>query len=208
MIIKNDSKFAAFLDKKYIPLDNKVKIGLAVLLMLLPIAAFYFVFYQPNADTIDRLEKQSDKLAQDIKNLQEKERNKPVLLAEVEKIEEEFEQAAQMLPKEQEIPSLLKDISALGQNAGLDFLSFVPRPETPRDYYNEIPVDITIRGPYHSVGYFFDQISRLDRIVSVSNISMGSPKRVTGEMLLDSKCQLMTYRFTNVKISDDKKKKK
>lgn len=204
---KKDSKFAVFLDKKYIPLDQKIKIGIAVLLMLLPIAVFYFVVYQPNLEKTTALAQKSDKLAEEIKDLQEKERNKPMLVAQVAKVEEEFEQAAQMLPKEQEIPSLLKDISALGQNAGLDFLSFVPRPETPRDYYNEIPVDITIRGPYHSVGYFFDQISKLDRIVSVSNIKMGSPQKVTGEMLLTSNCQLMTYRFTNVKISDDKKKK-
>jgi type IV pilus assembly protein PilO len=204
---KKDSKFTAFLDKKYIPLDNRIKLGIAALLIILPVVVFYFVFYQPNQDTIAGLEKKSATLADDIRKLQQKERNKPQLVAEVAKVEEEFERAAQMLPKEQEIPSLLKDISALGQNAGLDFLSFVPRPETPRDYYNEIPVDITVRGPYHSVGYFFDQISKLDRIVSVSNITMGSPQKVTGEMLLDSQCQLMTYRFTNVKISEDKKKK-
>ncbi len=204
---KTDSKFTTFLDKKYIPLDNRAKLGIAVLLIILPIAVFYFVVFQPNQDKISGLERRSATLAEDIRKLQQKERNKPQLVAEVAKIEEEFDRAAQMLPKEQEIPSLLKDISALGQNAGLDFLSFVPKPENPRDYYNEIPVDITIRGPYHSVGYFFDQISKLDRIVSVSNIKMGSPQKVTGEMLLDSNCQLMTYRFTNVKISDDDKKK-
>ncbi len=203
---KNDSKFTAFLDKKYIPLDNRVKLGIAALLVILPMAVFYFVVFQPKQERISGLEKTSAALAEDIRKLQQRERNMPQIVAEVEKIEEEFDRAAQMLPKEQEIPSLLKDISALGQNAGLDFLSFVPKPENPRDYYNEIPVDITIRGPYHSVGYFFDQISKLDRIVSVSNIKMGSPQKVTGEMLLDSNCQLMTYRFTNVKISDDKKK--
>jgi len=203
---KNDSKFTAFLDKKFIPLDNRVKLGIAALLVILPMAVFYFVVFQPKQERISGLEKDSAALAEDIRKLQQRERNMPQIVAEVEKIEEEFDRAAQMLPKEQEIPSLLKDISALGQNAGLDFLSFVPKPENPRDYYNEIPVDITIRGPYHSVGYFFDQISKLDRIVSVSNIKMGSPQKVTGEMLLDSNCQLMTYRFTNVKISDDKKK--
>ena len=203
---KNDSKFTAFLDKKFIPLDNRVKFGIAALLVILPMAVFYFVVFQPKQERISGLEKDSAALAEDIRKLQQRERNMPQIVAEVEKIEEEFDRAAQMLPKEQEIPSLLKDISALGQNAGLDFLSFVPKPENPRDYYNEIPVDITIRGPYHSVGYFFDQISKLDRIVSVSNIKMGSPQKVTGEMLLDSNCQLMTYRFTNVKISDDKKK--
>jgi type IV pilus assembly protein PilO len=96
---KKDSKFTAFLDKKYIPLDNRIKLGIAALLLILPIVVFYFVFYQPNQDTIVGLEKKSATLAEDIRKLQQKERNKPQLVAEVAKVEEEFELAAQMLPK-------------------------------------------------------------------------------------------------------------
>ena len=94
----------------------------------------------------------------------------------------------------------------LRRNAGLDFLSFAPKPEVPRDYFNEIPVSINIKGPYHSVGFFFDQVANLDRIVSVSGVIMGKPEEVQGEMLLDSKCQLVTYRFTNVKLETEEEK--
>jgi type IV pilus assembly protein PilO len=59
------------------------------------------------------------------------------------------------------------------------------------------------------MGYFLDQVSKLDRIVTVDNIKMGSPKREGGEMLLNSSCRLVTYRFTNTQVSKpDKKKKK
>ena len=39
---------------------------------------------------------------------------------------------------------------------------------------------------------------------------MGSPKKEGGEMLLDSSCRLVTYRFTNTQVSksDNKKKKR
>jgi len=205
---KNDSKLAVFLDTKYIPLDKKIKIAVLVLLLILPVVAFYFMYYQGSTVKITSLETSKIKLVKEIQNLREKERNKPILLQEVAKIEEEFEEASQMLPKEQEIPQLLKDISALGRNAGLDFLSFVPKAEIPRDYFNEIPVNIDIRGPYHAVGFFFDQVTKLDRIVSVSNVKMGSPENVQGEVLLNSNVQLLTYRFTNKKISVDKKGKK
>ncbi len=206
---KSNSKFAAFIDEKYIPMGKNVKIALLALFILVPIALFYFLFYQPNSDKIAGLAKNRDQLHQEIQDLKQKERDKPRLLAEVAKVEEEFEEAAKMLPKDQEIPKLLKDISALGRNAGLDFLTFVPRPVTPRDFYDEIPVDIDIRGPYHSMGFFFDQVSKLDRIVSVTNTNMTSPQKVQGEMLLSSNCQLMTYRFTNKPLpTDDKKKKK
>jgi type IV pilus assembly protein PilO len=205
---KSDSKFATFLDKKYIPLDKKVKIGITVLLVIIPAALFYFLYYQGSTEEIAKLQKNKNQLIKDIQNLREKERNKPILLQQVALVEAEFEQASAMLPKTQEIPQLLKDISALGRNAGLDFLSFAPQPEVQKDYFNEIPVAITIRGPYHSVGFFFDQVTNLDRIVSVSNIAMTSPKKVQGEMLLNSKGQLVTYRFTNKKISVEEGKGK
>jgi len=206
---KGNSKFAVFLDEKYIPLDKKIKVAVAVLLIIIPIALFFFLFFQPNNDKIAQLEKKRDTLQKEIQNLRQKERNKPQLLAQVAEVEDEFEKAAEMLPRDKEIPKLLKDISALGRNAGLDFLTFVPRPDIPRDFYDEIPVDINIRGPYHQMGFFFDQVSKLDRIVTVSSVDMSSPTKVQGEMLLSSKCQLVTYRFTNKKLppKDGKKKK-
>jgi type IV pilus assembly protein PilO len=206
---KSNSKFAVFIDEKYIPMSSKVKGAILLLLILAPIALFFFLFYQPNSEKMATLDATRTKLHQEIQDLKQKERDKPKLLAEVAKVEDEFEQTAQMLPKDKEIPKLLKDISALGRNAGLDFLTFVPRPVTPKDFYDEIPVDINIRGPYHSVGFFFDQVSKLDRIVSVTNTVMTKPLKSQGEMLLSSNCQLMTYRFTNKPLpTDDKKKKK
>jgi type IV pilus assembly protein PilO len=112
------------------------------------------------------------------------------------------------LPKEKEIPKLLTDISSLGRNAGLDFNSFRPQRDIPKDFYDEIPINIDVNGPYHNVGYFFDQISKLDRIVSVSNVRMTSPRRVGNDMLLNSNCRLLTYRFTGIKHSKKSKKRK
>ena len=56
------------------------------------------------------------------------------------------------------------------------------------------------------MGYFFDQVSKLERIVSVTNVRMSSPKMERGEMVLKSDCRLVTYRFTNVELPKPKKK--
>ena len=207
---KSSSKFATFLDQKYIPLEKKYKILLATVLLIAPIALFYFLYFQPKSEQIKGLEATRDKLVKEIQNLREKKRRLPILLAQVQKIEEEFEEAAKMLPKSKEIPKLLTDISALGRNAGLDFVSFTPKPEVQRDFYNEVPVAISINGPYHSIGGFLDEVSKLDRIVSVTNLSAGSPRKTDlGEWIVSASGQLVTYRFTNVALpkEDDKKKK-
>lgn len=206
---KSNTRIAAFLDQKYIPLDRKYKILIAVAILIAPIALFYFLFFQPKSEEIKSLEAKRDKLVKEIQNLREKKRRLPILLAEVKKVEEEFEEAARLLPTEAEIPKLLTDISALGRNSGLDFVSFTPKGEVQRDFYNEVPVAIAIQGPYHSIGGFLDEVTKLDRIVSVTNISAGSPRQSPlGEWIINASGQLVTYRFTNRPLPkpDDKKK--
>ena len=119
--------------------------------------------------------------------------------------EEKFAAVSVLLPQQKEIPSLLTNISGLGTSSGLDFLSFRPKGEVPVDFYAEIPVDIQVRGGYHNVGSFLDQISKLPRIVNVSDIKMGSPTRAGDEMVLSTSFNLVTYRFIEPKPANAKK---
>ena len=205
----SSAKFDTFISEKYIPLERKVKILLVLLVFILPLVLFYFLYYSPTQKSITGFEQQRITLEQEVKLAQTAAKNLQKYKDEVEEAEKRFAETAIVLPKQKEIPNLLRNISDLGKGAGLDFLSFKPAQEQPKDFYAEIPVDIKIRGPYHNMGYFLDQVSKLDRIVTVDNINMGSPAKEGGEMLLNSSCRLVTYRFTNTQVSktDGKKKK-
>ncbi|SHO51971.1 type IV pilus inner membrane component PilO [Desulfopila aestuarii] len=204
---KNDA-FTNFLDTKFIPLERKIKLLLLVLIFVIPAVAYYFFFLDPNMKEIDQLTAKKSGLEQELQKVKSRARDLPKLQAELARIQIEFDKKSALLPREKEIPNLLRDISALGTNSGLDFLKFKPLPTVPRDFYNDVPVSINVRGPYHSVGSFFDRVSKLERIVSVTNIRMSSPKLEGGEMLLNSDCQLVTYQFTDKELPKDPKKKK
>ena len=195
----------AFIDNKYAPLDNKIKVAIFVVACIAPVALFYFLSWSPSVEKIQGLEKNKSSLVGEIakakKAASELEKTKKSI-AETEAL---FKQTATLLPKTKEIPALLRNISDLGKGAGLDFISFRPGGEQPKDFYAEIPVDIVINGPFHNVGYFLDQVSKLERIVSVNNINMGGAKPAGEEMLLNSKCRLVTYRFTGVQTQQPKK---
>ena len=205
--MKKSNAFTAFIDDKYIPLEKKFKVIIAVVLFLLPIVLFYFIWFQPQQENNRQLQNQRTTLKRELQKAKTKAANRGKLQATLDATEERFTEASLVLPKEKEIPALLTNISALGRGAGLDFLTFKPQSDIPKDFYSEIPVDIQVRGPYHNMGIFLDQVSKLDRIVTVSNITMGSPKKESGEMLLNSSCRLVTYRFTNKKLAKPKKKK-
>ncbi|WP_028585671.1 type IV pilus inner membrane component PilO [Desulfogranum mediterraneum] len=201
------TQFTTFVDEKYIPLESKVKVGIAVALLALPLALCYFLLFQPNSEAIAGLEQKITRAEQDLAKARKVASDLPRYQKELEQIRAKFDETAVILPKSQEIPELLRNISDRGRSAGLDFLSFKPGAETPRDFYAEIPIDISTKGPYHNMGFFLDQVSKLERLVTVNNIKMGAPKKEGGEMLLNSTCRLITYRFTNTKLPSEKDNK-
>jgi type IV pilus assembly protein PilO len=203
---KSNGKFIAFIDGKIVPMGAKAKVGIVFLIVLIPVVAFYFAFYQPNSEKIQGLKAKEVSMQKTLKEVKEKASELAKFEQELKAAEMLFQEAAVLLPNEKEIPQLLKDISSLGRSAGLDFLTFKPLADIPKDFYAEIPITINVRGPYHNMGFFFDQVSKLERIVSVSNVKMGSPKKEAGEMLLKSDCRLVTYRFTNKPLPKPKKK--
>jgi type IV pilus assembly protein PilO len=193
-------KFAVQLDKfvneKYIPWKKNVKIALAAGLIIAPIAAFIFLFYNPTQQEIATLEATKSKLDAEVKEAETAAANIDHHREELKRATQKFEEISGILPKGPEIPALLRSISDLGKRAGLDFISFVPGTETPKDFYAEIPISISIRGPYHNVGYFLGEVSGLERLVTVNNINMGGPQEVDGDIMLNSSCNLLTYRYT------------
>lgn len=188
--------FSSFLETRIVPLDIKYKVIIWAAAMLLPMVAFLIFYYFPKNDQIIALEKSKVTLQREIAEAKARANELDKHKAEMAQTEHLFQEASVLLPQKKEIPSLLINISSLGTGAGLDFVSFQPKAEIAKEFYAEIPVDISVRGPYHNVGNFLYQVSKLDRIVSVSNISLGTPTLEKGEMLLTGRFTLVTYRFT------------
>jgi type IV pilus assembly protein PilO len=185
------------INEKYVPLDKKIKIGAALVLLIAPCVLFYLFFWEPKQEEITQLENQKKTLTADVERAERAAANMEQHEKELAAAEAFFREVADIFPSEQEIPELLRRISDLGKRAGLDFVSFRPGSEVQKDFYAEIPISIQIRGPYHNVGYFLGQVSMLERLVTVNNIQLGSPAVSGGEVVLSSSCNLLTYRFTN-----------
>ncbi|MCI5193044.1 MAG: pilus assembly protein PilO [Candidatus Electrothrix sp. AU1_5] len=202
------SKFDVFIEEKYVPLDQKVKLILPVVAIIGLLAGFYFLILAPKLEEIKKLETERVTLQAKVDKAEKEADNLEKNKAELKEAEQQFEAISVVLPKTKEIPALLTSISDHGTSAGLDFNSFTPGSETPKEFYAEIPISIKVNGPYHNVGYFLYQVSKLERIVTVKNITMGSPRKVEGEMLLSSSCNLLTYRFTSEETDPAGKGKK
>jgi type IV pilus assembly protein PilO len=171
------------------------KVLLAVLFSGLIVVGYYYLYYKDASQQITTLETQLTSLRAKIKEQEVIAGNLKSFRAEVERLEGQLSVLLEQLPNSAEIPSLLKNVSDLAKESGLDIVKFAPSAEVKKDFYAEIPVSITVRGDYHSFVLFADKVGHYPRIVNLSNIAFSGPK-AAGENLVVStiNCKATTYR--------------
>jgi type IV pilus assembly protein PilO len=182
--------------EKIAALSRVVRIAICAGTFLLLGGAFFYFIYMPKAGRIDELQKEYDGLQVQLAKAK-------AAAKEIHKYEKQFKEAQanfrlalQILPNKKEIPSLLESISKSGTRSGLEFLLFKPEKEISRGFYAEIPVKIQVRGGYHNLAMFFDQVARLPRIVNISNIQIkGSTGSKGAGGYLEASCVATTFRF-------------
>ena len=165
---------------KKIPFHYQVII--AVLPSLILIAAFVYLIYMPKVEDIDGLNLKITQLNVEIVNSEEKVKRLDALIAENKVLKARLTELRKQLPKEKEVSVLLKQISALGLKSGLDIILWKPEPRKtdPEGLYVEIPVKVEVMTGYHQLGAFFSHISRLQRLVNISDIKLDVKKEVGG----------------------------
>ena len=189
---------------------GKQKLGILIVAIILIGALYYSFLYSPRADEVAKLA-DSVEIARNEKMVKtQKSANLARLRKELQQLDIALKRALAQLPEKGEIPDLLSNISAKAQQAGLDIVLFRPRAESFQDFYAEVPVDITVKGNFHNTVSFFDEVSRLDRLVNINNIGFKNPT-VNGErVMLETTSVATAFRFLNdaerKKVAEEKAK--
>src|SRR5205814_4635267 len=102
---------------------------------------------------------------------------------EKEILERRLAQALTELPNEANIDDLIRSLSEIGTKSGLTINSIDPQAEQRQSFYAAIPIVMSVTGNYHEIGVFLDALSKLARILNVTNIKMAGA-RITHEHLL------------------------
>jgi type IV pilus assembly protein PilO len=194
--------------EKLINLPMKQKMAALGLILVLLGAGFFFGLEKPKLDELKSLQAKHEKVQSDVSETRRLANNLPKFKSEYEGLKRDLDNALTELPNSKEIPALLTSITSAGKSAGLDFLIFRPKPEVPQDFYAEVPVEISVAGPFVGIANFFVAVGNLPRIVNISNVAFTDIKNDRGRNIVRVNCQATTFRFLDKKeIKDDKKKK-
>jgi type IV pilus assembly protein PilO len=120
------------------------------------------------------VKKDLDKMVE-IKNNMEKYRQ------EYAQVQETLSQILRQLPETKDIPNLLRNVSTIGTETRVKVTYFEPGAVQNKDFYGEFPFNFKFVGPFHNIGYFFDGIRKLERVIDIRSFSLvakGAPPRV------------------------------
>jgi type IV pilus assembly protein PilO len=151
-----------------------VQIIIAAAPSVILIALFFFLIYSPKNKEIETLDTKIVQLDKEISIGEQQVRRLDALMAENALLKKKLARLKEQLPEEKEVSVLLKQISELGLRSGLEILLWKPgaKKTQPEGLYVEIPVTVQVLAEYHKLGDFFSHISRLPRLVNISDIRL------------------------------------
>jgi type IV pilus assembly protein PilO len=168
---------------------------LLVLPPLIIIILFAVLFIMPAFEERGRLSAEVEKQNNEIQTAQKNAAKLSTLIAENEKLKSKLFDLQMQLPEEREVSGLLKQVSELGIKSGLQIVSWKPKDKIvhPSKEVYEIPVEVEMQGYYHRFGQFFSNITKLNRVVNISNINIKTGDHKQKSAVLNVSFTAMTY---------------
>ena len=114
---------------------------------------------------------------------------------EMNLVSQTFRQALDYLPTKADTQDIYKKVYSEARAAGVEMSNFKPRDFVAKDFYDEIGMEIAVRGTYAQLTSFLANISKISRIINIKNVELKNPKYTDGTTFVDMKGVLVAYRY-------------
>ena len=176
-----------------IPFQQKM-IGVGAVVVLILVGA-WFLSIDPARTLMAENDEKIAKQEAELLKLQQQAQHRTQFMREVERLKQRLREAEEQLPKQAEIPKLLRDIAYEAQQSGLRLDRFEIQAESQQGDFSQVPVKMSVRGSYQEIAVFFDRLSKMPRIVNVTDLNMTTPQMENKKLVVGSSYTATTYRF-------------
>ncbi len=187
------------------------KLALVIGLNVIVFALLFFFLINPLLETKKKVAGEYAAAKKELDQMMEIKNNINRYRAEYAQMQESLSQLLKQLPETKDIPNLLRSVSSVGSETRVKVTYFEPGGVQNKDFYGEFPFKMRYSGSFHNIGYFFDGIRRIERVVDIRSFSLvakGTPPRVTLEGDLLAKSYVFLREQTKPKKDDKKNERK
>ena len=158
---------------------------------------------KPREQRISRLEDQRAKLQAKIQEGRAAKQQLPRFREEVRTLELELDRLLRILPARRNTPELLRRVRSLAEQGDFSLLRFTPGRFNDKDFYSEWPIAINLRGSYHNLALFFDEIGRFSRIINIEGLRIDAGRRGTSRHTIGATFRATTFVYQEPEPEED-----
>ncbi len=173
--------------------QKKLIAALAPLVLLL---GYWYFMHGPEQKEIRKLETRLEQL--EAKNATARAKSMeggPEFENKLALYEEHILRLEELVPRSEEVPELLYDLTLRAQENGVELARLSPVDESPGDYYTLHTYDVAIFGTYHDIGRFLTAVGTMPRIVTSYDVRI-QPRQErdrSGAIRLQAEFRIRTY---------------
>jgi type IV pilus assembly protein PilO len=153
---------------------EKVQIIVLVMIAIALTGALYFTVYKAIADDNAVKAATLESRIADVTALRPYGSRIPEMERQIESLREQLAVVNDIVPEEKAADEFMHVMQDTADSSGVEVRRYTARPITNKDFYTEVPFDIELDGSYYSMLNFFDRVSKLERIVNVTNLQVGA----------------------------------
>ena len=120
----------------------------------------------------------------------------PDLQKKLDLYESHMKRLEELIPKDEEVASLLNGLSERAQDANVDLALMKPQLAEQGQFYTEETYQLTVVGTYHDIGRYLSEIASLPRIVTPVDVALKQRATETtrdGTPKLNADFHIVTY---------------
>lgn len=161
---------------KFTELPVRAQLGIVVGLAVVITAGLYYTTYKAMDDQ-NRASRAALKAKQDeIAQLKPYEAQKTEMEQKIASYNQQLESLNRIVPEEKEAPQFMKMMQAEAARAGIEIRRYTAMATSQKEFFTEVPFSMDLDGPYYALLKFFEDVSRMDRIVNMTGLKMASVK--------------------------------
>jgi type IV pilus assembly protein PilO len=122
-----------------------------------------------------KLKLERNKLKANVESAQLMVANLDKIKKDREVLEAQLKEISKRLPGERESAEILRSVESLAGKSGLTLGGVKRRPVRSQELYAELPMEVGVGGGYLDVVKFADQLSKLDRLVTLNEFNVQRP---------------------------------
>src|SRR5579863_907992 len=143
-------------------------------------AALYFTVFKSVTDKNTAAQHALDEKIRENNELESYRPKLKQIDQQLAELKQQLEIEQRIVPDEKQVDGFMTMLDGEAQKAGVELRRYAAKDTRSQQYYTEVPFDMELDGRYYATLNFFDRVSKLERIINISNLVLSTTKNPSG----------------------------